>query len=489
MKPITRLLLMLPGARQKGNVWSTRCPAHDDDQASLAIEESADGRAIVDCRAGCRADAICRAVGLQAAEIVMTNSKANGDGGCRTPAHTLAAAAPDLLHEVAEPLPVADVAHGAEAAGPALNGEESTAAADETIAAFGGERGSARRQAVAKIVRLSGVVPKPIRWLWPGRIALGKLTLLSGDPGLGKSFLSCDLAARVSTGSNWPDDVRSAAPRGGVVLLNCEDDLADTIRPRLDRHGADVSRIIALAGVRDRSNHERERPFDLARDLPALESAIRDVGDCRLVAIDPVTAYLGDRHDSHKTADVRALLAPLAALAARYETAVVAISHLNKSQGAAMYRTTGSLAFVAAARAAWCVTRDRENPARRLLLPIKNNLGNDRAGLAYSICDGRVAWEAGPVSVSADEALGAKAERSPGPEPAVEAEAWLKAVLTPGMPMASKVVMADARECGITAKRLREAARRLGVTFEKSGMTGCWTWALPEDSAGDTPPR
>jgi hypothetical protein len=315
------------------------------------------------------------------------------------------------------------------------------------------------------------------------------LTIVSGDPGLGKSFLSCDLAARVSTGREWPDNRpggRSAAPLGSVVLLNCEDDLEDTIRPRLDRHGADVSRIMALAEVREPANKNRERQVNLGRDLAVLASAIRHAGDCRLVVIDPLTAYLGDRHNSHSTADVRSLLAPLASLAAKYHVAVVAISHLNKSGASAIYRTTGSLAFVAAARAVWCVTRDPEEPARRMFLPIKNNVGSDATGLAYSIVDGRIAWEAAPVTVSVDEALTSRNERSPRKELS-EAEAWLSAALVPGTPTPSKTILADARECGITARRLRTAARALGVVIAKTGMNEGWTWTRPEDYADPTP--
>lgn len=338
------------------------------------------------------------------------------------------------------------------------------------------------------VVRLCDVKPEPVRWLWRGRIAIGKLTIISGDPGLGKSFLSCDLAARVSTGRGWPDDVLSNAPLGGVVMLNCEDDLADTIRPRLDKHGADVTKIVALAGVRDPLNDDRERQFNLARDLPALERAVRDMGDCRLVVIDPLTAYLGDKHDSHKAADVRSLLAPLAALAAKYGVAVVGISHLNKGSGAAMYRTMGSLAFVAAARAVWCVTKDQENPTRRLFLPVKNNLGNDLTGLAYSIVDGVVAWESDPIEVSADDAMDPDAEDAPRTERAA-ATAWLRGELIPGTPAAAKIILSDAREHGISERQLRRAASRLGVVIAKTSMRGGWTWTLPQDDEGPTSPN
>ena len=98
--------------------------------------------------------------------------------------------------------------------------------------------------------RLSEVTPQRIEWLWPGRFALGKLTLLSGDPGLGKSFVTLDMAARISNGVPWPDSPTVPNPRGSVVLLSAEDDLADTIRPRLDAAGADVERITAIEGVR-----------------------------------------------------------------------------------------------------------------------------------------------------------------------------------------------------------------------------------------------
>ncbi|MCB9845306.1 MAG: AAA family ATPase [Phycisphaeraceae bacterium] len=260
----------------------------------------------------------------------------------------------------------------------------------------------------AIVVRLADVTPEPVSWLWPGRIALGKVTLIAGDPGLGKSFLTLDMAARISSGAGWPDGGERPAP-GGVVLLSAEDSIADTIRPRLDAAGADPARIIALESIRSLGENGRvcARSFDLSRDLPALDAAVESVGDCRLVVIDPVTAYLGGV-DSHKNAEIRGLLAPLGELAMRHRVAVVAVTHLNKAGGGpAIYRAMGSLAFAAAARAAWAVSKDRADPMRRLLLPIKNNLAPDAGGLAYRI-DGAgpaVAWEAGTVHVSADEAL------------------------------------------------------------------------------------
>ncbi len=341
----------------------------------------------------------------------------------------------------------------------------------------------------AVIVRLADVEPEPVAWLWPGRIALGKLTLIAGDPGLGKSFLTLDMAARVSRGTPWPDALDTAQPAGGVVLLSAEDDVADTIRPRLDAAGADVARIAALQAVRAVGGNGREssRSFDLSRDLPALEEAIRNVDGCRLVVIDPITAYLGGV-DSHKNANIRGLLAPLAMLAATHRVAVVAVTHLNKSGGGpAIYRTMGSLAFAAAARAAWAVSKDRDDPKRRLLLPIKNNIAPDTGGLAYRIeplgVDGcpAVAWEPDRVNVSADDALAGDQGDAGGRTERDDAADWLRDLLAQG-PRPARDVEQDARDAGFSIGTVRRAKAAIGAVSRKPAFGGPWEWALPTPS-------
>ena len=338
---------------------------------------------------------------------------------------------------------------------------------------------------------LADVQAEPVKWFWPSRIALGKLTLIAGDPGLGKSFITLDMAARTSRGTPWPDCPEKGNVAGGVVLLSAEDDLADTIRPRLDAAGADVRRIVALQAVRRvdiATKAERQDPFNLADDLPALERAIRDVPDCRLVIIDPISAYLG-KTESHKNADIRGLLAPLSALAARHHVAVVCVTHLRKGEGPAMYRAMGSLAFVAAARAVFAVTKDREDPTgqRRFLLPVKNNLGNDRDGLAYRLDDtfsangqAVVKWEADPVDVSADEALrpDRPAGTSADSSELDEAKVWLSDALADG-PLPAKDILARSRQDGISKRTLNRAKKVLNVTASKVGFKAGWTWHLP----------
>jgi putative DNA primase/helicase len=333
------------------------------------------------------------------------------------------------------------------------------------------------------IVRLADVKPEPLRWLWPGRIALGKLTMIAGDPGLGKSFLTLDIASRLSTGTPWPDAVGQENPSGGAVLLSAEDDIADTIRPRLDAAGADVARIIALRAVQQ--GEGAARMFNLATDLSALDAAIQRCTGCRLVVVDPITAYLG-KTDSHKNADIRGLLAPLSDLAARHGIAIVAVSHLNKSgAGPAMYRTMGSLAFVAAARAAWAVVRDPDDNARRLLLPVKNNLAPDAGGLAYSLRDSAldgipsIAWESQPVSITADEVLsipGGGDERT-GREDAAE---WLRVALADG-PMKATDVKRQAKQNSIAERTLNRAKTTAGVQTKREGFGpgATWYWLLP----------
>ncbi|MFH5806324.1 AAA family ATPase, partial [Alienimonas sp. DA493] len=202
---------------------------------------------------------------------------------------------------------------------------------------------------------LADVTPAFVEWLWEGRISLGKITLIAGLPGLGKTYVTVDLAARTSVGRPWPDG-RGAPPRGDVVILNAEDDAGDTIRPRLDAAGGDPSRVHVLEAVRGPDG--KERGFDLAADLDRLRTMLRKLPDPKLVIVDPVNAYLG-RADSHKESEVRGVLAPLGRLAAEFGVAVVLVSHLNKGSGAgAMGRVTGSLAFVGAARAAWLISDD-----------------------------------------------------------------------------------------------------------------------------------
>ncbi len=335
----------------------------------------------------------------------------------------------------------------------------------------------------ALTIRASDVKSEPINWLWPGRIAMGKLTLIAGDPGLGKSLITNTFAAIISVGGVLPL-AESESETGDVILLSAEDDPSDTIKPRLEEAGADCKRVYILQAIteKDDAGKPTQRMFSLKQDMLALEELLKSLPGCRLVVIDPISAYL-DGADSYNNTDVRGLLAPLAELAARYKVAVILVQHLNKSSGgSALYRSMGSIAFVAAARAAYVVTKDKENQLRRLFMPVKNNLAQDTKGLAYTVeTTGTghpvILWEKEAIEITADEALG----QSDSNEERTDTD-WgvdfLEQILDKG-PVPAAQVHKEARQVGVKDKALRRAKIKLGAKTYRESFKGGWWWALP----------
>ena len=335
---------------------------------------------------------------------------------------------------------------------------------------------------------MASVSPKPIEWLWLNRLAIGKVSMLAGEGGQGKSTILCDLAARTSTGARWPDGAEASRP-GSVIILAAEDDVDDTLAPRLIAAGANMQRVHNIRGVVD---NDQRRSFNLQADLAALEQELQHLPDARLVIIDPISSYLG-RVDSHKNADVRAVLEPLGELASRCRVAVLANNHFSKGGGDANSRMIGSVAFVNYARAGFIVTPDAENEGRRLFLQSKTNIGPMMNGLAYrigsrmipdpdggdDILTSEIVWETDPVKITANEALAAMDEGFEGKTAKTEAVEFLQDILAAG-PMKVAEINQQAREAGISSKALRSARESLGIKTEKSGMQGGWIWALPK---------
>ncbi|GAB6186681.1 AAA family ATPase [Thermopirellula anaerolimosa] len=340
------------------------------------------------------------------------------------------------------------------------------------------------------IVKLEEVAATPVEWLWPKRIPLGRLTLLVGKPGQGKSFLTCDLAARVTTGTPWPDG--SPCQKGSVLILTMEDDPADTIRPRLDAMHADVARVRVLKGMvrRDADGSRRERGLTLA-DLAVIEKALDDVPDCRLLIIDPVGDFLGLRVDSHRDNEVRSVLAPLGEMARRRKVAVLVVVHRRKStgDGGADEAVMGSRGFTGIARSVWHVSRDADDKQRRLFLAGKQNLSEESPGLAFRIVGEppRVEWDREPVNMTADEALERERQASrPGPEADAQedAKAFLLAALSGG-PRLAKDVTREWTEahCG-SDKTLQRAKNAVGIVSYRPENPGPWWWRLPDRADG-----
>lgn len=335
-----------------------------------------------------------------------------------------------------------------------------------------------RRGAMTR--RLSEVEPRPVTWLWPGRIPWGKISAIAGRPGLGKSQAALTIAAAVTRGRPVVPG-ETSCPRGGVLLLAGEDGLEDTVVPRLLAAGADLERIVALDGI---AGPRGERGVSLAEDLSELEAVIdRDLGgDCRLIIIDPPAQFLGrpGQVDSHRDSDVRAILGPLAALAERRGLAVLLVTHHRKSAGAtADQAISGSLAFGAAARAIWHVVPDPEDRSMRLLVPGKCNLAAQAPGLRFLIEDAggapRIAWM-GTVDAGADDFM----LDQPRPARRLESAAdWLRARLMAGPTIAS-VVKEEGRAAGYPERTLDRARAEIGAKASKDGMQGPWVWTLPQ---------
>ena len=230
------------------------------------------------------------------------------------------------------------------------------------------------------------VTPENIAFIWQGRLARGKHTCIAGEGGLGKSALICAMVAAVTTGGDWPCS-EGKAPIGNVVFLSAEDGLKDVLVPRLMAAGADLNRVhFVQATITD--DGKGKRKFDLRADLEKLTAKINEIGDVVLVPIDPISSYLGSV-DSHNNTKLRAVLDPISDAAEAANAAFVSVTHLTKGSGAkgirAINRVMGGVGFTTAPRAAFAVVQDPNDPGRRLLLHLKNNIGPEPQGLAFRL--------------------------------------------------------------------------------------------------------
>lgn len=331
--------------------------------------------------------------------------------------------------------------------------------------------------------RGDSLTPEPVRWLWPGWLALGKLAILAGAPGTGKTTCALNMAATVTIGGHWPDGTRCTA--GDVLVWSGEDDPADTLLPRLIASGADRRRVFFVG---DTVEDGERRPFDPSNDTPALLAAARKLPALRFILVDPVVSAVAG--DSHKNTEVRRGLQPLVDFAADAGAALVGITHFSKGgQGQdPSQRVTGSIAFTAVARVVLvCAkTKDDEGNERRILARSKSNLGPDDGGFTYTLeqCEplpgiwtSHAVWGQS-VAGSARDLLAEPEEGREGESPSGEAADFLRQCLAAGT-TPSKTVQAEAKEAGIPWITVRRAADKLGVVKRKGGMNAGWYWSLP----------
>ncbi len=235
---------------------------------------------------------------------------------------------------------------------------------------------------------LSEVDTQEIIWLWEKHIPMGKITVLDGDPGMGKSLIAAHIAACVSTGRLMPDG--TPGKQGGVIFIAPEDSPQDTLKPRLEAAGGDPSQVLLLNTVEDldpKRIQMYDRPFSLAQDLEILEDAIKRM-QAVLVIIDPLMAVLGNTIDSSRDQSVREVFTPLAQLAERTGCAILMIRHLSRgTAGHPLYRGAGSIGIIAAARSGLIVAADPSDEQRRILAPTKHNLSQPASNLTYQVVE------------------------------------------------------------------------------------------------------
>jgi AAA domain/Toprim domain len=339
-----------------------------------------------------------------------------------------------------------------------------------------------------RLITFSDVEQKDVHWLWRRRLPMGKVCILEGDPDLGKSTVTADIAARVTRGDFMPDATPMGDSRKDVLLISVEDDPEDTILPRLIAARADVSRVHTLKlAVDDKGNAV---PLSFPEDMPFLRHMVAKV-NAGLVVVDPIMGYLSETIQSHNDASVRRAMTPFAQVANDMNVCILMVRHLNKSgdMKKAKYRGAGSIAFTGAARSVFVVERHPEEPNTIVMAKVKMNLtASNVPSLAYEltakddVSAPHVLWT-GPVSINADDLLAMPDARKdkPAREAAVE---FLKAVLGHG-PVQANAVKAMAKDADIKDTTLRRAREELKVRVkvEHDSSTGAFrgaTWRLPD---------
>jgi len=336
-------------------------------------------------------------------------------------------------------------------------------------------------------VKASQFTPKPIKWLWPGKIPSKKITILVGQPDTGKSFLTCELAARISNGTNWPDGHK--CEQGEVLMLTAEDDPEDTVIPRLDKFNANKGKIQILSElpVYNPKKDDTEWQKPSMQNLEALVQEIKLVQP-ELITIDVMDAYLDDIDGNSQVQMRSKVYEPLKKLAEKYQCCIMLLMHFNKKQGqSAKERISGSISHVGAARSVWLLSKDEEDEKRIKMLPVKNNLSGAKEGQAFEFTKPQgseedytvlpdIEWENETISETAEEVV-----QSEGVQEKTTRERAKELILEeldehakPAEEIYQKGVEQD-----LSRNMIYRAKKALDVKAEK-GSDMVWRWNLPE---------
>lgn len=346
---------------------------------------------------------------------------------------------------------------------------------------------SEEHQEGVTLIQASSIVPEAINWIWQRYLASGKLHLLAGIPGTGKTSLALAFATIISLGGQWPD--KTKCPEGNVLIWSGEDDPTDTLVPRLIALGANMNNIHFISGVVGKDR--KSRPFDPATDIQALHEKAVKVGNVKLVIVDPiVNAVTGD---GHQNTNVRRCLQPLVNLAMLLDSAVLGITHFTKGTIGKdpLDRVTGSLAFGALARIVLVTIKDAANQdeSRYLLSIAKSNIGQDGGGFYYVIEESKlsyntaittcvISWREQAIG-SAKELLGGNLGTEDHGSAKLAAKEFLSSLLGDG-PLSAVEIYKLAKELELSKSTVDRAKKDLKVTSIKIGIgeKSKWMWHL-----------
>lgn len=312
-----------------------------------------------------------------------------------------------------------------------------------------------------RLIRMSEVQSQEIEWLWFPFIPYGKLTIIQGDPGDGKTTLVLNIAAKLSNGIGLDKNMELSEPMN-IIYQTAEDGLADTVKPRLELAGANCERIAVI--------DESEKSLSMIDER--LEEAIVRTR-ARLLILDPIQAYLGGGMDMNRANEARDMTKKLGLLAEKYQCAIILIGHMNKAAGnKAAYRGMGSIDFFAVARSVLLVGRVEEQPNTRAVVQIKNNLAVFGHPKAFELSENGFHW-IGDYEITADEVLGGLA---PKINKLVQAKQLLRKLAETNNAMQSNEIFSLADEEGISKRTLENAKKELNIRAKK--INNLWYWEL-----------
>lgn len=310
-----------------------------------------------------------------------------------------------------------------------------------------------------KLINMQDIEVEAISWLWYPFIPYGKVTIIQGDPGEGKTTLVLQIIARLTKGESIINE--NANPSINVIYQTAEDGLSDTIKPRLLAANADCSKVLVI--------DDKDTPLTM-RDI-RLEKAIAETS-AKLVVLDPIQGFLGADVDMHRANEIRPIMKHIAELAGKYKCAVILIGHMNKcSVGKSAYRGLGSIDFQAAARSVLIVGRIKDEPETRVVCQTKSSLAPEAKAVAFRLSEENGFEWIGEYDVTADDLLSGTAKGSKK-QAAMD---FLEKLLTDGQ-MPQTEIMELAEKKGIAEKTLRNAKEALNVKSKR--LNNQWYWSL-----------